>query len=45
MAEDKTNERNPQEDDPPPREPILFNWLITISGLAGIILATTWLTR
>ena len=45
MAEDKTDESNPQEGEPPLKEPILLNWLITIAGLAVITLVTIWVTR
>jgi len=45
MAEDKTDEGTPQEDEPPPKEPILLNWLIMLAGIAGITLVTIWLTR
>ena len=45
MTEDKTDERPPQADEPPVKEPILLNWLITIAGLAVITLVTIWVTR
>ena len=45
MAEDKTDESNPQADEPPVKEPILLNWLIMLAGFAGITLVTIWLTQ
>ena len=45
MAEDKTDESNPQEGELPVKEPILLNWLIMLAGFAGITLVTIWLTQ
>jgi hypothetical protein len=44
MKEDTGNEGKPQVSaEPPKREPILLNWLITLVALGVIALVAVWL--
>ena len=45
MAEDNRDDITPQKDEPPNKEPILFNWLVMFAGIGVITLTTIWLTK